>query len=64
MTDITGFGAREYFASHNPRQCRRMRRRREMTPHQRALFEEGMDLLRRGVPIEAVEARISKEAAR
>ena len=64
MTDITGFGAREYFASHNPRQCRRMRRRRQMTSRQRALFEDGSDLLRRGVPIETVEAMIRREAAR
>ena len=64
MTELMGFGAKDYFASHNPRQNRRERKNRQMTPRQRALFEEGMDLLRRGMPIKAVEARIRKEAAR
>ena len=60
MNELKGFGAREYFASHNPRQRYRMRKRRRMTPWHRAVFEEAMELLRRGVPVETLERMIRK----
>ena len=54
MDELRGFGARDYFASHDPRQNRREKRPRRMTPWHRAVFEEAMDLLRRGVPVETL----------
>ena len=60
MNELNGFGARDYFASHDPRQNRRQRRKRQMTPWHRAVFEEAMDLLRRGVPVETLERMIRK----
>ena len=60
MNELRGFGAREYFASHDPRQNRRRRKHRQMTPWHRAVFEEAMDLLRRGVPVETLERMIRK----
>ena len=64
MNELKGFGAREYFASHNPRQRYRVRKRRRMTPWHRAVFEEAMDLLRRGVPLETLERMIRKGVAK
>ena len=60
MDELRGFGARDYFASHDPRQNRRMKRPRQMTPWHRAVFEEAMDLLMRGVPVETLERMIRK----
>ena len=60
MNELKGFGARDYFASHDPRQNRRQRRNRQMTPWHRAVFEEAMDLLGRGVPVETLERMIRK----
>ena len=60
MDELRGFGARDYFASHDPRQNRHMKRPRQMTPWHRAVFEEAMDLLRRGVPVETLERMIRK----
>ena len=60
MNELNGFGAEEYFASHDPRQNRREKRPRQMTPWHRAVFEEAMDLLRRGVPVETLERMIRK----
>ena len=60
MNELNGFGAEEYFASHDPRQRYRMRKRRRMTPWYRAVFEEAMELLRRGVPVETLERMIRK----
>ena len=60
MDELRGFGARDYFASHDPWQNRRRRRNRQMTPWHRAVFEEAMDLLRRGVPVETLERMIRK----
>ena len=60
MDELRGFGARDYFASHDPRQNRRQRRNRQMTPWHRAVFEEAMGLLRRGVPVETLERMIRK----
>ena len=64
MDELRGFGARDYFASHDPRQNRRMKRPRRMTPWHRAVFEEAMDLLRRGVPVETLERMIRKGVAK
>ena len=60
MNELNGFGARDYFASHDPRQNRRQRRKRQMTPWHRAVFEEAMDLLMHGVPVETLERMIRK----
>ena len=60
MDKLSGFGAKDYFASHDPRQNRRKRRNRQMTPWHRAVFEEAMDLLKRGVPVETLERMIRK----
>ena len=64
MNELNGFGAEEYFASHDPRQRYRMRKRRRMTPWHRAVFEEAMNLLRRGVPVETLERQIRKGVAK
>ena len=64
MDELRGFGARDYFASHDPRQNRRMKRPRQMTPWHRAVFEEAMDLLRRGVPVETLERMIRTGVAK
>ena len=60
MDELRGFGARDYFASHDPRQNRRAKRPRQMTPWHRAVFEKATDLLRRGVPVETLERMIRK----
>ena len=43
--------------------CREKRTRR-MTPWHRAVFEEAMDLLMRGVPVETLERMIRKGVAK
>ena len=63
MKTLGQFGATEYFASHNPRQFYR-KSRRQMTPRERALFEKALELLRRGVPQDEVEAMVRKEVAK
>ena len=64
MNELKGFGAEDYFASHDPRWRYRMRKRRRMTPWHLAVFEEAMDLLRRGVPVETLVRLIRKGVAR
>ena len=63
MKTLGQFGATEYFASHNPRQFYR-KGRRQMTPRERAIFEKALGLLRRGVPLDEVEAMVRKEVAK
>lgn len=64
MNEINGFTAEDYFASYSPLPYRRRTKRFQMTPRQRAIFEEAMRLFRRGVPVETLQRLIREEVAR
>lgn len=59
---MKGFSARAYFASHDPRQFRRVpKKRRELTPAQSAIFKKALAMIEDDHTVDEAVAWVRKE---